>query len=129
MDDQPTSRILIVDDDEEIVQAMSIRLSAAGYECVSACNGEDGYSRFEAGGIDLVITDVIMPTSDGFTMVEWIRQLSDVPVIVVTGYPQSEQPFLADFADIACIGKPYNSDELLALVREKVAGWTRVLAQ
>lgn len=114
-------KILIVDDEEELVEAISTRLSAAGYECVSASNGEDGFSRFQAGGIDLVIADVIMPMSDGFSMVEWIRQVSDVPVIVITGYDQCREPFLSDFPEIKCIGKPYNSDQLVGLVQAEMA--------
>ncbi len=114
-------KILIVDDEEELVEAISTRLSAEGFECVSAGNGEDGFSRFKAGGIDLVITDVIMPMSDGFSMVEWIRQVSDVPVIVITGYDPCREPFLSYFPEIKCLGKPYNSDQLVGLVQAELA--------
>ena len=120
MNDTGRPRVLIVDDDDELAEAIAIRLSAAGYECETAANGEEGFSRFQARRIDLVITDVIMPMSDGFSMVEWIRQISDVPVIVISGYPQSHQAFLSDFPDIRCITKPYNAEELLALVEEEL---------
>ena len=122
MIDEPSPRIRIVDDDDEMAEAISVRLSAAGYECVMAGTGEFGYSRFQKGGIDLVITDVVMPMWDGFSMVEWIRQVSDVPVIVITGYDQCRQMFASDFPEIKIIGKPYNSDELLGLVKEELAG-------
>ncbi len=115
-------KILIVDDEEEIVEAILTRLSAEGFECVTASNAEDGFSRFQAGGIDLVITDVIMPMSDGFSMVEWIRQVSDVPVIVITGYDQCREPFLSDFPDVKCMGKPYNSVQLVSLVQAVLGG-------
>ena len=114
-------KVLIVDDEEELVEAISTRLSAEGFECVAAGNGEDGFSRFQAGGIDLVITDVLMPMSDGFSMVEWIRQVSDVPVIVITGYDRCREPFLSDFPEVKCIGKPYNSDQLVGLVQAELA--------
>ena len=122
MNRETAPKILIVDDDNEIAEAICVRLSAAGYECATAGSGEDGYSRFQEGGIDLVITDVVMPMSDGFSMVEWIRQISDVPVIVVTGYDQCRQPFASDFPEIKCIVKPYNQDELLRLVEAGLAG-------
>jgi DNA-binding response OmpR family regulator len=121
MNNEAAVRILIVDDDDEMAEAIFVRLSAAGYECVTAGNGEDGYAQFDEGGIDLVITDVIMPMSDGFSMVEWIRQISDVPVIVITGYDECRQPFATDFPEIKCIGKPYHSDELLSLVATELA--------
>ena len=115
-------KILIVDDEEELLEAISTRLSAEGFECVTASNGQDGFSRFQAGGIDLVITDVIMPMSDGFSMVEWIRQVSDVPVIVVTGYDRCREPFLSDFPEVKCIGKPYSPGQLVSLVQAELAG-------
>ncbi len=115
-------KILIVDDEEELVEAISTRLSAEGFECVAASNGEDGFSRFQAGGIDLVITDVIMPMSDGFSMVEWIRQASDVPVIVITGYDRCRELFLSDFPEVKCISKPYSSGQLVSLVQAELAG-------
>ncbi len=113
--------ILIVDDEEELVEAISTRLSAEGLECVAAGNGEEGYARFQAGGIDLVITDVLMPGADGFSMVEWIRQVSTVPIIVITGYDRCREPFVADFPEVKCITKPYSSDELVNLVQEELA--------
>ncbi len=122
MNDEAAARILIVDDDDEMAEAISVRLSAAGYECVTAGSGEEGYARFEEGRIDLVITDVIMPMSDGFRMVEWIRQVRDVPVIVITGYDECRGMFISDFPEIKCLGKPYNADELLSLVAAELAG-------
>ncbi len=114
-------KILIVDDEEELLEAISIRLSAEGFECVTASNGEDGFSRFEESEIDLVITDIVMPMSDGFSMVEWIRQVSDIPVIVITGYDRCREPFLSDFPEIKCLGKPHSSAQLLSLVQAELA--------
>lgn len=116
-----TPKILIVDDDQEIVEAISTRLSAEGFECVGANSGDDGFSLFQADRIDLVITDVIMPMSDGFSMVEWIRQVSDVPVIVITGYDRCREAFLSDFPEIKCISKPYESAQVVGLVRAELA--------
>ena len=53
MDKEVSPRILIVDDDDELAQSISLRLSAAGYDCVTATNAEEGFSRFQAGDIDL----------------------------------------------------------------------------
>jgi len=129
MSDKHAPTILIVDDEDEFAEAISTRLSAEGFECVSARNGEDGFSRFQAGGIDLVITDVLMPMSDGFSMVEWIRQVSDVPVIVITAYDQCRELFLSDFPEIKCIGKPYNSGQLVSLVQSELASRSNTTAK
>lgn len=122
MDSEASARILIVDDDEELARAISIRLRAAGYGCVTATGAEEGFSRFQKGDIYLVITDVVMPATDGFSLAEWIRQVSDVPIIVLTGYDQSQEPFLRDFPEIKCLTKPYHSDELLGLVEAELTG-------
>lgn len=123
---ETSPRILIVDDDEELAEAISIRLTAAGYDCVTAGSAEEGFSRFRRGDIDLVVTDVIMPRSDGFSMTEWIRQVSDVPVIVITAYDRCREPFVHDFPEIKCLLKPYHADELLRLVASELAGRGRI---
>ena len=122
MDSGALARILVAGDDEELVRGISICLRAAGYDCVTAPGREEGFSRFQKGDTDLVITDVVMPDSDGFSMREWIRQLSHVPIIVLTGYEQCREPFLQDFPDIKCLLEPYNSEELVRLVKAKLSG-------
>ena len=129
MDNEASARILIVDDDEEFARAISIRLGAAGYDCVTATGAVAGFSRFQKGDIDLVITDVVMPATDGFSMVEWIRQISDVPIIVITGYEQCQEPFAHDFPEIKCLTKPYHSDELLGLVKAELTGRSKPAAK
>ena len=120
MGSEASARILVVDDDEELARAISKRLRAEGYECVTATGAEEGFSRFQAGDIDLVITDVIMPVSNGFSMAEWIRQVSNVPIIVLTGYEKCREPFLHDFPEVKCLTKPYHSDALLGLVEAEL---------
>lgn len=122
MDSEASARILIVDDDSELARVIAIRLRAAGYDCVTATGAEEGFSRFQKGDISLIITDVVMPASDGFSMAEWIRQVSDVPIIVLTGYDQALEPFGHDFPEIKCLTKPYHSDELLGLVEAELTG-------
>jgi DNA-binding NtrC family response regulator len=63
-----------------------------------------------------VITDLVMPSADGLSLVEWIRQRSDVPVIVMTGYPGAEQGVLSDYPEAKCLAKPYDFGRLLELV-------------
>jgi len=122
VDSETPARILIVDDDEELARAASIYLNAAGHDCVTATGAEEGFTRFQRGDIDLVITDVIMPAPDGFHLVEWIRQVSETPIIVITGYDKALEPFGYDFPEIKCLSKPYNLNELLRLVKVELTG-------
>lgn len=114
-------RILIIDDDGEMARAMSIRLGSLGYDCVTAHDGEAGLERFRRGGIDLVITDVNMPRRCGFDVGETIQKVSDVPIIVITGFVEDYPPFLAGEGGITFVFKPIDWKRLLRLVEAKLA--------
>ncbi len=122
MSDKHTPTILIIDDNGDVAQAMSIRLGSLGYDCVTAHDGEAGLERFRRGGIDLVITDVNMPRRCGFDVGETIRKVSDVPIILITGFAENYPPFLAGEGGITFVFKPIDWKRLLRLVEAKLAG-------
>ena len=122
MSDKHTPTILIIDDDGDITRAMSIRLGSLGYDCVTAHDGEAGLERFARGGIDLVITDVNMPRRCGFDVGETIRKVSDVPIILITGFAENYPPFLAgEEGLLTFVFKPIDWERLLHLVETKLA--------
>jgi len=86
--DGSTQRILIVDDDPWILRMVSTLLEKKGYQIVSASDGEEGLLRADQMKPDLIITDVMMPRMDGWTMVKHLRsragELSITPVIFLT---------------------------------------------
>ncbi|MGN7611582.1 response regulator [Magnetococcales bacterium HHB-1] len=79
-------KILFIDDDPHLLQMMQFVLELEGYQLVTATNGQEGIRQFEKGGVDIIITDLMMPVMDGLRFLEWLRnnQRSDVPVIVIT---------------------------------------------
>lgn len=77
-------RILVVEDEREIVDLISELLSEEGYIVDSAEDGVAGLSRFEHENYDLVISDVMMDRMDGFKFVERLRTLSTVPILMLT---------------------------------------------
>jgi DNA-binding response OmpR family regulator len=83
-------RILIVDDDEHIAKALSIRLRANGYEVEQAFDGPDAVRRVASFRPDLVVMDVNMPAGGGVLAAERIAEQSDCPVIFVTASTQPE---------------------------------------
>ena len=113
-------RVLIIDDDEDMARALSIRLGSLGYDCVTAHDGEAGLERFRQGGIDLVITDVNMPRQSGFDVGETIRKAGDVPIIVITGFAETFPPFGVGAGGITFVFKPINWKRLLRLVEAKL---------
>lgn len=87
-----TAKILIIDDDIDLVEAMRLTLESAGFEVIDAQDGQKGLDKLKAENADLVILDVMMGTQDeGFHVAYQIRndeQTSDIPVIMVTAVGQ-----------------------------------------
>jgi len=113
--------ILIIDDDESLLRAISTRLTSLRYHCVTAGSAEEGLEQFRLGRIDLVITDVIMPKSDGFSLLLKIREVSTVPIIVITGFAGKRPPFLRRFPDVKFFSKPFDWERLVELVEAELA--------
>jgi two-component system alkaline phosphatase synthesis response regulator PhoP len=85
-------KVLIVDDDPDIISFMSMALEENGYEVVSAEDGMAGWEKAEAEKPDLLILDVMMPKRTGFVLFRRLRkseEYKDVPVIMMTGVADS----------------------------------------
>ncbi|MEK6398002.1 MAG: response regulator, partial [Terriglobus sp.] len=78
------NRILIVDDEPQILRMLRTALSANGYEVLSAGNGLEGFTAFEQLHPDLVITDMSMPVMNGLDLTREIRRISKIPIIILS---------------------------------------------
>src|SRR5947199_309897 len=78
------AKVLVVDDDEDIRSLLRVLLERAGAVVFEAPDGRDGLREFHAHRPDLVILDVSMPEIDGWQMLDRIRDMSDVPVLMLT---------------------------------------------
>ena len=113
-------KILVVDDEPELLQALCVRLTAEGFACEIASNGREALERIEAQLPDLVILDLIMPEISGY---EVCRQLQDdprtahLPVIVLTAVPQRAIIQTAELGAATILHKPFDTAILLATVR------------
>jgi DNA-binding response OmpR family regulator len=116
MNDGP--RILVVDDDEDIRVLLTELLGRAGYRVDEAIDGRSALRRLFEAPPSLVILDVTMPDMDGYQTLERIRDLSDVPVIMLTARTQELERVrgLASGAD-DYVPKPFGRQELLARVQ------------
>ncbi len=113
-----SSRILIVDDEPQIVRMLRASLQSSGYDVVTASNGLEGFEVFEKLHPDLVITDMSMPQMDGLGLVQEIRRIADTPIIVLS--VRGAEPIKIDALDAGAddyVTKPFNMPELLARVR------------
>lgn len=114
-----TTHILIVDDDKELSRLLQTDLRTQGYETTIANDGMDGLRAFHASRPDLVILDVAMPSMDGRTVCQRIRELSDVPVLMMSAHAINEEDIVNGLnigADEFMI-KPLRSAEFLARVK------------
>ena len=115
------SRILIVDDEPQILRMLRGALTSSGYEVVSAANGMEAFTAFERTHPDLVITDMSMPVMDGFELTQEIRRVSQTPIIVLS--VRSTEPVKVNALDAGAddyVTKPFNMPELLARVRAQL---------
>lgn len=85
------TRILIIEDDQAFTRLLSRDLIREGYEVVSANNGLEGLRLFHTTRPDLILLDIAMPFMDGTTVCQRIRALSEVPILMMTARPVTEQ--------------------------------------
>ncbi len=113
-----SSRILVVDDDPDIRALVAELLSRAGHEVEQAADGRSGLRAFHAVPPDLVVLDVAMPGLDGWQTLERIRDLSDVPVLMLTARSDELERVrgLQAGADDYVV-KPFGRQELVARVQ------------
>ena len=115
------SRILIVDDDQDLARILRFRLEKKGFDCVLAANGLQALEILDAHHPDLVLLDVMMPKMDGFATCREIRRRNAwarIPVIMLTakGETTDKVSGITEGADDYVV-KPYDFDELLARIR------------
>jgi len=111
-------RILVVDDEPHLVKAVRLYLEMHGYEVLGATSGEEALEALREHLPDLIILDVMMPGMDGFETLEAIREVSAVPVIMLTAKGEEEHKVrgLSLGAD-DYVTKPFSQRELLARVQ------------
>ncbi|KRN04916.1 response regulator transcription factor [Holzapfeliella floricola] len=113
-------KILVVDDDKEIVELLSIYLKNEGYEPVAAHNGQEAVSKLStlSSEIGLMILDIMMPNMNGIDVIKQVRRDSDIPIIVVSAKTADMDKIkgLITGAD-DYVSKPFNPLEVMARVR------------
>ncbi len=117
--DKP-QRVLIVDDDHEIVESVRYALEANGYEVLVARDGNQGLAMAEREDPDLVVLDMMMPKRSGFLVLEKLRRTRPVPlrVIMITANEGSRHKAYAEMLGVDdYIRKPFAMDRLMDSVK------------
>jgi len=112
------TKILIIDDDYHICQILKSVMEAEGATAIVAQNGVMGLRSFYSEQPDIVLLDIMMPEMDGWAVCRQIRQLSNVPVIMLTALHGEEDVVRGlEFGAIDYITKPFSSKVLIARIR------------
>ncbi len=110
-------KILIIDDDQTLLSLLVKHFVKANYKAIKASNGIDGLQAFYDEQIDLVILDVMMPRMDGWTVCERLREISNVPILMLTAKADERdrlRGFRLGIDDF--VAKPFSAAELIARV-------------
>lgn len=120
------AKILICDDERDIVSALKIYLEAEGYATVAAYTGREALALLEQQeDIRLVLMDVMMPELDGITAISLLRQKHNLPVILLTAKGEDTDKVLGlNVGADDYVTKPFNPVELLARVRSQLRRYT-----
>ena len=111
-------RVLVVDDDPQILRAVRTGLQGRGYEVITAGNGETALDRLTTGPVDLVVLDLSLPGIDGHEVIRRLRGFSDVPVLVLSVRESQDDKVAAlDAGADDYVTKPFALGELLARMR------------
>jgi DNA-binding response OmpR family regulator len=115
-----SKRILVVDDEPDLVRALGLRLSGRGYEVITAFDGVQAMSRIQKEHPDLVLLDIHLPAGNGYRICERMRSsagVKETPVIALTADPSAEAEMRC--RELGCAGffrKPYDPKRLMDAV-------------
>lgn len=114
-------KILIVDDEPNIILLVGTRLKANGYEVISASDGQAGLEKAQKESPDLIILDLMLPKMDGYKVCGFLKRdyrYAKIPVIMFTAKAQDEDKRLAEeMGADAYLVKPFKPEELLAQIQ------------
>ncbi|MFP5326775.1 MAG: response regulator transcription factor, partial [Acidimicrobiia bacterium] len=110
--------VLLVDDDRTLLSVLSGRVARAGYEVWSASSGPEALQRLDGTWPALLVVDLMMPGMDGFELCRRVKQIADLPIIVLSAVDASEAKVSAlELYAEDYVTKPFDPDELVARIQ------------
>ncbi len=118
-------RILLVDDEIDIVTMIRMRLEASGFDVIVATDGKEALNAARMHNPDLIILDLMLPTMDGFhvaRMLKYDARYKNIPIVMLTAKAgESDRKTGEDVGVDAFFNKPFEAEKLLAKIRELLA--------
>jgi len=119
------AKLLIVDDEKDLVETLTFRLQANDYEVIKAFDGREGLDKAKKEKPDLIILDIMLPKMDGYKVCGLLKadaRYSKIPIIMFTARAQgSDKKIGEDVGANAYITKPFDSQVLLSKITELIA--------
>lgn len=121
------ARILVCDDDKEIVEAIDIYLTQEGYDVSKAYDGMEALKVMNNENIDLLVIDVMMPKLDGIRATLKIRENNNIPIIILSAKSEDADKILGlNIGADDYVTKPFNPLELVARVKSQLRRYTKL---
>ena len=112
------NKILVVDDEKNIIKGIKFSLEQDGIEVSVAYDGEEALAAAKAGNFDLIVLDVMLPKLDGLEVCQSIREFSDTPIIMLTAKSEDMDKIMGlEYGADDYITKPFNILELKARIK------------
>jgi two-component system alkaline phosphatase synthesis response regulator PhoP len=119
-------KILVVDDDPNIMKLLTFRLSAEGYNVVTASDGQEALDKVRQEKPDLIILDITLPLLDGYQVCSTLRadeQYKYIPVVMLTASKEMKEIAVGlESGAVAYIQKPFKADVLLGIIKGFING-------
>jgi len=116
------TKILIVDDEKDIVETLSFMLNAKGYEIISAYDGEEGLKLAKEEKPDLIILDVMMPKINGYKICRLLKydaKYKNIPIVMVTARSQDNDKLIGEETGAdEYITKPFEFSDILEVINK-----------
>ena len=116
-------KLLVIDDDEDVLDSLCYFLADRKYNVISAANGLEGLKLLETDqqGFDLIITDIVMPQISGIGLISIIKKKSpDTPIIAITGWGEYPEAFATESQADKVLSKPFGLTELDSAINELI---------
>lgn len=117
-------KILIIDDEKDVVAELLLRLEAEGWEILAAYDGEEGLKKTRDQKPDLVLLDIVMPKLSGYQVCRKIKddpEIKEIPVIMLTAKSDASTKFTAkDIGSEGYVTKPFDSEKLVEKINKLI---------
>ena len=124
-----SKKILIVDDEKTIVDILNHNLKREGYEIIEAYDGDEAIQKAKSEKPDLILLDVMLPKTDGFTVCKTVRQTTNIPIIMVTAKEDVVDKVIGlELGADDYITKPFSIREVIARVKANLRKWDGIEA-